>query len=382
MKRCARVFAGVVVLVALLVTSTPAQAQLPPPGCGVPFPLPSGALALICVPETWNGQLVVYAPGYTPPQLPLGFYQLSTPDGASLPLLVQSLGYAFATTSYRKNGLAILEGADDVRALVAAFPVATGRTPSRTHITGVSEGGLVATLLAERSPELFSSALAACAPIGSFRQQVNYVGDFRALFDYYFPGVLPGSPVDMPAAAGLIFDVAPDGVIPYKDRIAAALVANPAKALELMRVARVAYDPANLATVITSAVNLLRYNVVGTIDSQLVLGGNPYGNRTRWYFGSSNDLRLNLLVRRYSAAPAALAALAGYETDGDLSIPLVTIHTTADDVAPFAHELLYLPKVDLVGRGRFVPFPVFRYGHCNFTATEVGLSLQFTVSLP
>ena len=55
------------------------------------------------------------------PGLPLGFYQLTTPDGLYLPLLVQSLGYAFATTSYRQNGLAILEGVADVQELVTAF---------------------------------------------------------------------------------------------------------------------------------------------------------------------------------------------------------------------------------------------------------------------
>ena len=32
------------------------------------------------------------------------------------------------------------------------------------------------------------------------------------------------------------------------------------------------------------------------------------GNRGRWYFGSSNDLRLNFLVKRYDAAPAAVTA--------------------------------------------------------------------------
>ena len=87
-----------------------------------------------------------------------------------------------------------------MKLLLAEFAARVGR-PLRTHVTGVSEGGLVATLLAERSPDLFSSALAACAPIGSFRQQVNYLGDFRVLFDYYFPGVLPGSAVAMPPAA-------------------------------------------------------------------------------------------------------------------------------------------------------------------------------------
>ncbi len=101
------------------------------------------------------------------------------------------------------------------------------------------------------------------------------------------------------------------------------------------------------------------------------LGGNPFGNRLRWYFGSSNDLRLNLLVQRFTASPVARAALTQYETNGNLSIPLVTLHTTGDELIPFWHELLYLPKVDLSGRGRFFPIPVVRYGHCNFTANEV-----------
>jgi hypothetical protein len=49
----------------------------------------------------------------------------------------------------------------------------------------------------------------------------------------------------------------------------------------------------------------------------------------------------------------------------------VTLHTTSDEVIPFWHELLYLPKVDLTDRGRFVPIPAFRYGHCNFTSAEM-----------
>jgi pimeloyl-ACP methyl ester carboxylesterase len=376
MSCCTRVVAGLALFVGLLFLPTTAAAQ-PQPGPCVPGLLPHGAGSLICVPTAgWNGELVVFAPGYTPPQLPLNFYYLNTPDGVSVPLLVQSLGYAFATTTFRKNGLAVLEGADDIRNLVAAFPVVTQLTPTRVHVAGVSEGGLVATLLAERSPALFSSAWAACAPIGSFRQQVNYLGDFRALFDYYFPNVLPGSPVEIsPLAAALWTST-------YVPAIQNAFLANPAKALELMRVSRVAYDPTNLATVIQSAIAVLAYNVLGLNDAKITLGGNPYGNRFRWYFGSSNDLRLNLRVKRYDADPVAVAAMGAYETNGDLSLPLVTLHTTADEVAPFAHELLYLPKVDRTARGRFVPIPIARYGHCNFTATEIGLSFRYAATLP
>lgn len=292
-----------------------------------------------------------------------------------MPALVQSLGYAFATTSYRQNGLAILEGAEDILELVAAFSEAHAE-PTRTHIAGVSEGGLVAALLAERAPQVFASAWAGCGPIGSFRGQINYLGDFRVLFDYFFPGVIPGSPIDIPPPVIANWDAV------YVPAITARLIANPGRALELMRTAKAAYDPSNPATVVNTTINALWYNVFGTNDAIAKLGDNPFGNRLTWYFGSSDDLRLNLLVRRFNASPAALNALRAYETSGKLSIPPVTLHTTLDEVVPFGHELLYLAKVDTFERGRFVPIPVGRHGHCNFTTNEVAGSFLLAVSIP
>lgn len=375
MRSSAREVVGAVVLILLLCLPATARAQATPGPCE-PGVLPGGALSLICVPSLgWNGQLVVYAHGYVAPGLPLDFYQLSTPDGTSLPLLVQSLGFAFATTSYRQNGLAILEGANDIEQLVTAFSV-SHPAPTRTHVAGVSEGGLVATLLAERAPETFSSALAACGPIGSFRLQLQYLGDFRVLFDYFFPGVIPGSPIDVPP------QVMANWTSVYVPAIAGALAANPGRAMELMRVSRAAYDPSNPATVVSTTVNALWYNVFGTNDAVLKLGGNPYGNRLTWYFGSRNDLRLNLQVRRFSASATAVAALRAYDTSGDLHIPLVTLHTTADEIVPFWHELLYLPKLDLFERGRFIPIPVTTYGHCNFTTNQLAASFLLAVLQP
>jgi pimeloyl-ACP methyl ester carboxylesterase len=276
--------------------------------------------------------------------------------------VVQGLGYAFATTSYRQNGLAILEGVDDVRELVATFM--SYSVPTRIHVAGVSEGGLVAALLAERSPELFASALAVCSPIGSFQSQLNYVGDFRVLFDYFFPGLIPGSPINIPPY------VVANWESQYVPAIAAAVTANPGRALELMRVAWAAYDPANPATILNTILNVLWYNVFATNDAVQKLGGNPFENRWKWYFGSRNDFWLNFTVRRFSASAAAREALGAYETTGNLSIPLVTLHTTGDEVIPFWHELLFLGKVGLFS-DRFIPQPVFRYGHCNFTLSEV-----------
>ena len=214
----------------------------------------------------------------------------------------------------------------------------------------------MATLLAERFAELFSSALAACAPIGSFRQQVNYLGDFRVLFDYYFPGVLPGSAVSMPEH--------PDPVVwlgtwfsVYVPAIQNALDGNPAKALELMRVAARGLRPGRSSTtVIRSATAILAYNVLGLNDAIDTLGGNPFGNRFRWYFGSSNDLRLNLLR-------AALRRLAGGTgRDGARTRPTATCAFRWSRFTPpptrsprWPTSCSTCPKVDRTDRGALPP---------------------------
>jgi hypothetical protein len=60
-----------------------------------------------------------------------------------------------------------------------------------------------------------------------------------------------------------------------------------------------------------------------------------------------------------------------FSPTGDLRIPLVTLHTTGDAVVPYAHELLYAAKVRPSNRGRLLPLPVLRAGHCAFSTSEV-----------
>src|SRR4051794_12494920 len=207
------------------------RAQSAIPGPCKPGRLPSGAYSSIGVPSAgWNGELVVFAHGYVWPDSPLDFYHLTLAEGTTnLAALVQLQGYAFATTTYRQNGVAILEGVEDINELVAAF-AATVSEPLRTHLTGVSEGGVVVALLAEQSkpPHEFASALAICGPIGSFLLQLDYFDDFQVLFDYFFPGVIPGSPIRIPAT------VVRDWKPVYIPRITAALAAHPDRALQLM----------------------------------------------------------------------------------------------------------------------------------------------------
>lgn len=352
-------------LAVLLTTLGPAAARAAVPGACVDGVLPHGALSRICVPASgWNGALLVFAHGYIAFNEPIDFQHLDLPDGTNVPTLVQQLGFAFATTSYRQNGLAILEGSADILELVDAFTATVG-APARTYLAGVSEGGIIAALLAERAPERFTGVLSTCGPIGSFRGQVSYVADFRALFDVHYPGLLPGSAIAVPDEVIASWDAQ------YVPAIEAAVRADPGRALQLVRVARAAYDPADFETVVQTVVGVLWYNVFGANDATAKLGGNPYDNRTRWYSGTSNDLLLNLLVKRYAAEPAAVAAMAPYETSGQVTLPLVTLHTIGDEIIPYAHELLYKAKAQTSGEGRLFQLPVYRYGHCSFTTADV-----------
>ncbi len=111
------------------------------------------------------------------------------------------------------------------------------------------------------------------------------------------------------------------------------------------------------------------------------LGGQPFDNIGRWYWGSSDDLRLNFRVQRFAADSKAVITMQQYDTSGVLAVPLVTLHTLADPVIPFWHELLYTDKVNRTKSANLrTNFPVLRFGHCEFNSLEALWSLGTVVS--
>ena len=340
------------------------EGQAPVAGCS-DGTMSSGALYRICFPADWNGELVFYAHGYVSSTDPL-----MIPDavlgGVSLSAAVTSLGYAFATTSYRANGLVADVAVDDLLDLDERFRQLYRPDPTASYVVGASEGGLVATLAAELNPARFSGVVAACGPIGDFATQLDYIGDFRAVFDYLFPGVIPGSVIEVPE------EVLDNWESQYVPAIQAALAADPAAALELIEVTGAPVDPNDPATIAETTVGLLWYHVFGTGDAQLRLGGQPFDNTAREYSGSSDDPALNAGVLRVSADPVARAATERFNATGGLRIPNVTLHTTGDPIVPFLHESLYASKVSAAGTTDLLTQQtVDRYGHCAFTLTEV-----------
>jgi pimeloyl-ACP methyl ester carboxylesterase len=333
---------------------------------------PSGAIYRICMPANWNGNLVVWAHGYVDPREPIAIPegQFHLPDGTSLIDIATGLDYAFATTSYRYNGLAAPWGVADVVELTEIFEQRHGPA-ERTFLVGASEGAFITALALENYPEVFDGGIAACGPIGDFRQQVNYFGDFRVVFDYFFPGVIPGEDVIIPQ------EVIDSWESVYVPAIRSAIASDPHATQQLLRVTHAPTDPAVPASIEQTILGLLWYNAHATNDAIAKLHGSPFDNMTRAYSGSENDAALNSGVRRFAADPVANLALDTYfKTTGDLESPLVTLHTKGDPIVPAWHEQIYKTKA-LVAGSLFNHYyiPIDRYGHCNFQPIEALISI-------
>ncbi len=336
----------------------------------------SGALFLMCVPPAplWSGSLIVYAHGYVNPFDPLAIVD-DVIGGLKISEIVTPAGFAFATTSYRNNGLIVFEGERDLLRLVHEFKRRLGAVPGHILAGGVSEGAAVAVLAGERYPELFDGVLAACGPIGDFRGQLDHLNDFRVLFDFFFPNVLSPTAIDIPDAAIQAWLAGP-----LQAQVLAALQANPVNAVALFAAAGITLPPGpSPAYVAEFTLRLLAYNILGTRDVQRRIG-QPYDNTATVYPPPVN----NALIPRFTADQSALSQLKKYETDGKLQVPVVTIHNLFDPIVPFAQEALYAAKVQAAGAGSLLtPFPTplqSPFGHCVFTLGEVQGALALLVS--
>ncbi|MBE0656625.1 MAG: hypothetical protein IH602_02990 [Bryobacteraceae bacterium] len=376
---------GVAFLIAALL-AVPAMAlggceDIPVNAMGLPAG-PASHIYRICLPAAPNGAMVVYAHGYVKPDpaIPVAIpeSQMSI-DGVSVADLVTSMGFVFATTSYPKTGLAVKEGIEDVKHLVDFVkfiaPTKGYPAPARVYLAGVSEGGLVTAKAIEKyGNESFDGGLALCGPTGDFRKQVNHYGDFRVVFDYLFPGVLPGSAVDIPDEVMNNWDTL------YVPNIKWGLAANPVKMAKLLSVTGVQVDPADPAQTV---VDLLWYNIFATNDAREELGGQPFDNKPRLYLGSGEDLKLNLRVKRFDADAAALSEIqAHYQTTGKLPVPLVTMHTTGDPIVPYSQATIYRLKT-LAGGSllKHLHLPVVRQGHCSFSQGEVLMGFYLMLAM-
>jgi pimeloyl-ACP methyl ester carboxylesterase len=348
--------------------------------CEPDVTLESGAVVRVCMPATmaWNGDVVLWAHGYVETTRPVAIpeEQLCLGGTFCLPDVITSLGFAFVTTSYRNNGL-VLTGVDDMADALGYFAGEHGAS-RHVYLTGASEGGLVTTLAVEQRPEVFQGGVAACGPIGDFDRIVGYYGDFRVLFDYFFPGIMPGTVGAIPPGATDDWDNL------WNNTIVPTVFApeNADRLLQLLKTARAPFMMNDPTTIQTTVHDALWYSVFATNDLVAKLGGFPFDNTTKTYMGSADDAALNAAVARVTGSPDAFAAVdASLQTGGRLAAPLVTLHTWMDQQVAYRQEILYSMKLGDSGTSaERVNIPALRYGHCNFKPWEALLSFAIMVA--
>jgi hypothetical protein len=233
-------------------------------------------------------------------------------------------------------------------------------------------GGLIAINLIETYPGTFVGVLPACAVSGGLQRQVDYSANVRVLFDVFYPGVLPGSAVDVPEG----IDVTSEIVLPA----IAAMTADATGALAIASIAQTPVPFASPGELVESIATALA-SAAAYPDVLKFTHGQPFfDNASTEYTGAlpaGTLLWINANVERFSASPAGLNYVRhNYTPTGDLRIPALTVSTPRDPVVPGLHGIAYGAAVAAAGNAdwlvqRSVPGTGNGYGHCTFTPLEL-----------
>lgn len=370
--------------------------------------LPGGAEYEIALPVFWNSDqyvgpriMFVYAHGYVDPCEPIELPNDVVLDGMGGIVAIKDLILekgAYASTSYRDNGLVVVDAIEDIKELRAAIheffadPNNFALPPDAIFLVGPSEGGLITVLTIEQNPGLFTGAIATCCPIGNFYEQLQYYGDAHVLFKYFFGpsinGINLGSPKGVSKRTMEAWRNNGPLFLAIKQALEDDYLYNEGnKIRQFLNCSKIGdhVDRTNPTAVATAILEVLRFPIMATNDAIARLEGSPYNNKRpkRIYEGSDNDRKLNLTVERIKRSnweQSAQNVADFYETSGNLLTPLVTMHTKYDHVSlnwqmppPLNwHQEAYTYKVGgIYPSYPLIPIEIDNYGHCNFSKDQI-----------
>jgi pimeloyl-ACP methyl ester carboxylesterase len=370
--------------------------------------LSDGATYLIEVPQNWNGTLLLYTQGYA---FGTSVPAVDTADASGIPgdpllrFYLLTHGYALAGSS-ASIGWRVHEALPEQIEVLDTFDTLIGQ-PSRTIAWGHSLGGLISAGLIQRYPERFSGALVMCGVVGGSVGQWNQGLDAAFAFKTL---LAPGSGLQ------LVNITDPDANIGIAEQVLTDAQANPEGRARIALVAALTdlsgwidpFSPEPGPTdYVTQEANQFLDEQVSDFFAAFVLraelearaGGNPswntdvdyreqvalsidYAEVRELYTQAGLDLDTDLEAlynaSRIAADPVALDYLSqNIIFNGQIQVPVLTLHTTDDDVVSVENEQAY---ADVVGRASnsalLRQIFVHRAGHCNFTEAETIAALQ------
>jgi pimeloyl-ACP methyl ester carboxylesterase len=348
------------------------------------------------VPSPWNGTLVLYSHGYSfgpSPATDVG-------DPATGAWLLAN-GYALAGSSYASNGWALQQAFQDQIAVLDVFDSKVGH-PKRTIAWGHSLGGMITAGLVQLFPNRFTAALPMCGVVaggpGVWNQGLDSEFAFLTL---QAPGAFKlvnftagdvGTNFGIASNALAVAQTTPQG----RARIAlsAALADVPGW-----------FDPATPEPAATDYAAQeanqfawdnnpdFLFGFFGRFELESRAGGNFSWNTgvdyreqlarsadraevKALYKAAGLDLAKDLDTLndapRIEANANAVHYLTKYITyNGDIDMPVLTMHTTGDGLVEVTDEQAYASVVRSAGDSSLLrQVFVHRAGHCTFTPAE------------
>ena len=361
-----------------------------------------GANYIISVPSNWNGTLVLYSHGYVFPGKPL--VARDAGDPLTRAALLQQ-GYALAGSSYSQNGWALQQAFNDQIALLDFFDATCGQ-PTRTIAWGHSLGGIITAGLVQLNPGRFAGAMPMCGVLAGGVGTWNQALDSAFAFNVLLAGnALPIVHITDPQGAfNQAESILEKGQQTAQGKARIALSAALADVPGWFTTG--SPEPASKDF---TAQEQNQYFWEGQVDFAFAFfaraelearaGGNPSWNTgvnyrkqlelssdssevVALYKQAGLDLNkdLNTLntAQRIAADPGAVEYLNRYISfNGELNIPVLTMHTTGDGLVVNQDEQAYASVVRSEGDAKLLRETfVHRAGHCAFTPAETLAAFQ------
>ena len=398
MRHCVKYLLFSLAIVAV-VLAIPGRASAQPGVVAYMGSLPDGAAYLIEVPEHWNGTLFLYSHGYVVPGDPNPAQDFAITDPVTR-FFMLSNGFALAGSSYATTGWAIQQALPDQIAVLDIFSQTVG-TPKHTIAWGHSLGGMITAGLIQRYPDRFDAALPMCGVLSGGIATWNTALDSAFAFKNL---LAPGSGLQ------LVHITDPVGNLKLAEGLLATAAGTAQGRARLSLVAALGDTPGCFTPLSPEPSprdfadqQMNQFLWASKVDFPFAFAfraelefraqGNPSWNtgvdyrrqfehsadaaEVRALYAQAGldldaDLKMLNETERIGADPQAANYLKENITyNGEIHIPVLTLHTTGDGLVVVQNESAYRDVVGEKGNERFLRRRfISRAGHCAFTPAE------------
>jgi pimeloyl-ACP methyl ester carboxylesterase len=369
--------------------------------------LADGATYLIEVPANWNGTLFLYSHGYVVPGTPNPAQDVGDPFTRSFML---SSGFALAGSSYATTGWAIHEALPDQIAVLDLFNLMVGE-PKRTIAWGHSLGGIITAGLIQRNPGRFDAALPMCGVLSGGVATWNTALDAAFAFKTLLaPGMglevvnISNPLANLQLAEGVLAQAQATPQGRARIALAGALGDLPGWFVPLspepaptdfagQEMNQFLWQQQVDFPFVFAFRAELEFRAQGNVswntevDYRRQLHHSINRDEVRALYeqaGLDLDADLKTLndAVRISADPEAVHYLErNIVFDGEIHIPVLTMHTKGDGLVIVQNESAYKKVVEEAGNEEFLRRTfVDRAGHCTFTPAETIAAVQTLIN--